>query len=465
TGNGPSARWFSIGGNKNIYYVGTSTGLYATYYLNGDRTRWYREPCIVGNVVVPQVRTRTDGFVAVAAHGNGVYNAKFYASKSPTSKLSVAYLLPDLVLPISSPDREVNVKDLFVHSRGRDISIEMTNSNPELVTAEMDGDIIKLSFAPGMEGSAAIGLIATSGKEQVAEGFTVTLTELPIYEQNEAAIGSRPSQLFPDFGAALAQSADDFIVPADSQWTVNSVVAFGGANNNPLLTSANVVIYADNGGQPGVVVYDSGAVVPSSEPTDSNISIELPEPLVLEAGTYWISVYANLNFSPDATQWFWLTQAGLIGNEAVFKDAFDLFGTGAVDWTAQSAAFGDGITDQVFQIYGTVDSGSSDDIAMQIPPSGQADQVQQNLATLETEVITAVWPNPSTNQFYFAVKNNRDSKVSAQIFNILGQKVFDQQNVDSSRPFIWNASNSPDGIYFVKISGLTTNENFKIIKK
>ncbi|MEX0360926.1 MAG: WD40/YVTN/BNR-like repeat-containing protein [Allomuricauda sp.] len=30
TGNGPSARWFSIGGNNNIYYVGTSTGLYAT---------------------------------------------------------------------------------------------------------------------------------------------------------------------------------------------------------------------------------------------------------------------------------------------------------------------------------------------------------------------------------------------------------------------------------------------------
>ncbi|MCL6267386.1 T9SS type A sorting domain-containing protein [Flagellimonas myxillae] len=465
TGNGPSVRWFAIGGNNNIYYAGTSTGLYASYYLNGDKTRWYREPCIVGNVVVPQIRTREDGFVAVAAHGNGIYNAKFYASRSPEAKLSVAYLLPDLVLPISSADKEVNVKDLFVHSRGRDISIELTNSNPALVTAELDGDVVKLSFAPGMEGSSAIGLIAKSGKEQVSEGFTVTLTELPIYEQNEAAIGSRPSQLFPDFGGALAQSADDFIVPSDSQWTVNSVVAFGGANNGPLLTSANVVIYQDNGGVPGAVVYDSGAVSPSSEPTDSNINIELPEAVVLEAGTYWLSVYANLNFTPDATQWFWLTQAGLIGNEAVFRDVGDLFGTGAVDWTAQSAAFGDAITDQVFQIYGTVDSGSGGDTALQIPPSGQAGQDPQNLATLDTEVITAVWPNPSTNQFYFALKNSRDNKVSAQIFNILGQKVFDQKDVDSSKPLIWNASNSPDGIYFVKITGSSTKENFKIIKK
>nr|WP_299386635.1 T9SS type A sorting domain-containing protein [Allomuricauda sp.] len=465
TGNGPSLRWFAINGNNNLYFVGTSTGLYATYRLNGDKTRWYREPCIVGNVVVPQVRTRKDGFVAVAAHGNGIYNARFFASRSRESKLSVAYLLPDMVLPISSADKEVNVKDLFVHSRGNDIAIELTNSNPGLVAAELDGDVIKLSFTPGMEGSAAIGLVATSGKEQVAEGFTVTLTELPIYEQNEAAIGSRPSQLFPDFGGALAQSADDFIVPEGSQWTINSVVAFGGANGGPSLTSANVVIYENNGGQPGAVVYDSGPISPSSEPANTNLGIDLPEALVLEAGTYWLSVYANLNFLPDGTQWFWLTQAGLIGNEAVFKDVGDLFGTGAVDWTSQSVAFGDAITDQVFQIYGTVDSGTSGDTAMVIPPSGIANQDPENLATLETEVITAVWPNPSTSEFYFALKNNRDSKVSAQIFNMIGQKVYDRTNVDSSKPFIWNASNSPAGIYFVKITGQTTNENFKIIKK
>lgn len=470
SGNGPSVRWFAISGNNNIYFAGTSTGLYASFYLNGDRTRWYREPAIVGNVVVPQVRTREDGFIAVAAHGNGIYNAKFYASRSPESKLSVAYLLEDLVLPLSSPDKEVNVKDLFVNSRGRPISVELTNSNPDLVTAVLEDDVIKLSFAPGTEGSAAIGLIATSGREQVSEGFTVTLTEFPIYEQNDVAVNSSPSQLIPDFGGALLQTADDFIVPEGSQWTVNNILAFGGANNSPLLTSASVAIFTDNGGAPGEVVYASGAVAPTSDPNNPNLSIDLPDEVVLQAGTYWLSVYANLDFLPDATQWFWSTQAGLIGNESSFRDTADLFGTGAVDWTARSLVFGGGPEDQIFQIFGTVDSASTGDTAVEIAPSGVAgetagDTTPQNLATVEPEIVTAVWPNPSADQFSFAVKNSVDSKLSTQIFNILGQKVFEQTEVDSSEPFVWNASNSPAGVYFVKIIGTNTNTDFKIVKK
>ncbi len=466
TGNGPSVRWFAIGGNNSLYYAGTSTGLYVSFWLNGERTRWFKEPFVVGNVVVPQVRTREDGFVAVAAHGNGIYNAQFFAFPSPEATLSTAYLLPDLVLPLNSPDKEIDVKDLFVSSRGRSISIELTNSNPDLVTAELNGDVISLSFAPDSEGSAAIGLIATSGKEQVAEGFTVTLTEFPIYEQNEAFTSSSPSQLIPDFGGALLQSADDFIVPNGSQWTINNIVASGGANNNPLLTTATVVIYENNNGLPGATVYDSGALALSSAPTNTNLSIDLPEPVQLESGTYWLSVYANLDFSPNATQWFWLTQAGLIGNESLFRDTADLFGTGAIDWTNKSQVFGGLQEDQIFQIFGTADNGSEGDTAMEIAPSGVAgEQTSQNLANVETNVVTAVWPNPSTEEFYFALKNNDDSKVSTQIFNMVGQMVYEKTNQDSSKPFVWNASNSPAGIYFVKITGANTNENFKIIKK
>ncbi|UII77871.1 T9SS type A sorting domain-containing protein [Flagellimonas sp. HMM57] len=466
TGNGPSVRWFAIGGNNNLYYAGTSTGLYVAFWLNGERTRWFREPFVVGNVVVPQVRTREDGFVAVAAHGNGIYNAQFFATPSPEATLSTAYLLPDLKLPLNSADREVNVEDLFVNSSGGSISIELTNSNPELVTAELNGDIISLSFASDSEGTAAIGLIATSGKEQVAEGFTVTLTEFPIYEQNDVSTSSNPSQLIPDFGGALLQSADDFIVPEGSQWTINNLVAFGGANNSPSLTSASVVIYENNNGVPGPIVYDSGALALSSAPTNTNLSIDLPEPVQLEAGTYWLSVYANLDFLPNETQWFWLTQAGLIGNESLFRDTADLFGAGAVDWTNKSLVFGGLPEDHIFQIFGTADNGSEGDTAMEIAPSGIAEeQPSQNLANIETDVITAVWPNPSTEEFYFALKNNENTKVSTQIFNMVGQMVYEKSDQDGSKPFIWNASNSPAGIYFVKITGANINENFKIIKR
>ncbi|TAI47739.1 T9SS type A sorting domain-containing protein [Flagellimonas allohymeniacidonis] len=468
TGNGPSVRWFSIGGNNNLYYAGTSTGLYVSFRLNGDRTRWFKEPFVVGNVVVPQIRTRSDGFVAVAAHGNGVYNARFYASKSPEASLSTAYLLPDITLPVNNPPIEVDVTDLFVSSKGKPISVELTNSNPNFVTAVLEDDTISLSFAPDVEGSAAIGLVATSGKEQVAEGFTVTLTEFPIYDQNGAVSSSSPSQTFLDFGGALAQSADDFIIPEGEQWTINNIIAFGGANNSPLLDNASVVVYQDNGGLPGAVVYDSGAFAPSSNPTDANLSLDLPEALVLESGTYWLSVYANLNFLPNQTQWFWLTQASLIGNEASFRDPADLFVTGAIDWTPQSVAFGGNPEDQIFQIFGTVNRAATGETALEIQPMGVPGEetgVPENLATLETEVITAVWPNPSSDSFYFALKNSENRTVSAQIFNMVGQMVYEEKNWDGSKPFVWNASNSTPGIYFVKIFGHNINENFKIIKR
>ena len=451
TGNGPSVRWFSIGGNNNIFYAGTSTGLYVSFYLNGTRTRWFREPFVVGNAVVPMIRTREDGFVAVAAHGNGIYNAQFFASRFPDAKLSTSFLLPDLTLPINNPPIEIDVTDLFVNSRGRNISIELTNSNPDLVTANLDGNTLSLSFAPGTEGSAAIGLIATSGREQVSEGFTVTLTEFPIYEQNGLISSSSPSQLIPDFGGALIQSADDFIVPEGDQWLVNSVVAFGGANGNPLLTSASVVVYENNGGLPGAVVYDSGAIVPNSEPTDTNLNLTLPEELVLEPGTYWLSVYANLDFLPNATQWFWSTQVGLIGSESAFRDTGNLFGLGATDWGPATSVFGGAPEDQVFQIFGTVTPTAGGESAMEIAPSGgsesdlSATDVPQNLAEVKPEVITAVWPNPSADEFYFAVQNAEKSRVNAQVFNMVGQLVFEQNDWDSSRPLVWNSSNATPG--------------------
>ena len=131
------------------------------------------------------------------------------------------------------------------------------------------------------------GLIATSGGEQVAEGFTVNVAELPIYQQVDPIISSLPSQFFTDFGA-LAQSADDFVVPAGDTWQVERVLAFGGANNAPLLNNATVVIYRDNGGVPGEEIYNSGQLVPVSEFTDANIDLLLPEVVTLEGGNYWI---------------------------------------------------------------------------------------------------------------------------------------------------------------------------------
>ncbi|MBN4065901.1 T9SS type A sorting domain-containing protein [Candidatus Amoebophilus asiaticus] len=78
SGNGPSVRWaaFLHLADYDVYYVGTSTGLYATADLNGDSTIWELEaPLTIGNVVVEMVVTRDyDSLVIAATHGTGIYS-------------------------------------------------------------------------------------------------------------------------------------------------------------------------------------------------------------------------------------------------------------------------------------------------------------------------------------------------------------------------------------------------------
>jgi hypothetical protein len=79
SGNGPSCRWASIlpVGNKTAYFVGTSTGLYATdTILPGDSTIWVQQgTSTIGSTVVDMIKTReSDGLVVVATHGNGIFS-------------------------------------------------------------------------------------------------------------------------------------------------------------------------------------------------------------------------------------------------------------------------------------------------------------------------------------------------------------------------------------------------------
>ncbi len=465
TGNGPSVRSTAFfGGSQGFFgsrlqkvYAATSTGLYYTNRLNGERTRWIKEPFAIGNAVTDEVKTRKDGFIAVAAHGNGLYSAKFpLFNELPESSLSVAYLLEDLLVAENSENIEVDITDLFVQSNGNPIDIEFTNSNPDLVTATLEGNTITLSFTADSLGDATIGLIATSGEEQVAEGFTVSISELAIYEQIAGAISSLPSQFFVDF-AGLAQSADDFIVPNGNTWTLERIVAFGGANNSPQLTNATVVVYQDNAGVPGEEIYNSGEITPMSDPTDTNLNLMLPEGVTLESGKYWLSVYVNLPFNPEATQWFWSSQNGGIGQESHFKDDLDLFGTGSTDWTPISVAFGRDPLDQVFQIYGAVDTGDA------VNPV-----VTEPLTTIGIEENTSVYPNPSRNQFSFNFKDieaKSSENVSVNIFDNTGNLVYSKSNININSSLSWNASDMPSGLYIVRISGNSTNKIFKIVKQ
>ena len=79
SGSGPSVRWvksLTYQGDQ-VWFAGTSVGLYSTNELKGDSTSWLKEGASsIGSVIVDMIDARqSDGFIAVGTHGNGVYSA------------------------------------------------------------------------------------------------------------------------------------------------------------------------------------------------------------------------------------------------------------------------------------------------------------------------------------------------------------------------------------------------------
>jgi hypothetical protein len=354
-GSGPSVRWLAIEGNSDRYYAGTSTGLYATSLLNGTTTSWTLEDADgMGNVVVPMVRTREDGFVAVATHGNGLYSAKFEVSPLPQPTLKVINPIADINLFVNStPNTLLNISSVFEDTDGDTIFYSVINTNPSLVTATLVGNILTLEYALGVKGKSTIGIVASAGSESISDAFNIIVSDLEarLYTQSTPQLGTRASQLFTDFGGNLAQSADDFTVPTGQAWSIEKVTAPGAVNGVPVLNAVRVVIYKDTLNIPGSEVYNSGLFVPASGTANPSFELSLPTPAALGAGKYWLSVYVQLAFGAG-NQWFWATTSTVSGSPALFKDPANLFGSGAIDWTPQSTAFGGVPTDMLFSFFG-----------------------------------------------------------------------------------------------------------------
>ena len=106
SGSSPSIRCTKelIFNGKKIIFAGTSCGLFSTTELNGDSTVWIKEGTTsIGNVIIDMIDARqTDGFIALATHGNGVYSAYYNPSagieKSPGYQaLQVGNIFPNPV--------------------------------------------------------------------------------------------------------------------------------------------------------------------------------------------------------------------------------------------------------------------------------------------------------------------------------------------------------------------------------
>ena len=136
-GSGPSFRSVAILpiGNDRLYFVGTSTGLYATDKLDSLNTEWTQIGTNeFGNVVVEMVLTReTDGLLVAATHGKGIYSTHISAvddvipqsvSESGIESISVR-VYPNPVASILNID--------FILSKDDDISISVFNVEGQLI--------------------------------------------------------------------------------------------------------------------------------------------------------------------------------------------------------------------------------------------------------------------------------------------------------------------------------------------
>ena len=86
SGDGPSVRWVTIvhQNGEELYLCGTSVGLFSTTNISGPNVTWNPEGVeTIGRAIVENIDARqSDGFVAIATQGSGVYTTHVTASPS-----------------------------------------------------------------------------------------------------------------------------------------------------------------------------------------------------------------------------------------------------------------------------------------------------------------------------------------------------------------------------------------------
>ncbi len=97
SGDGPSVRWVSIvhQNGQTLYLCGTSVGLFSTLDITGPNVQWNPEGAgTIGYAIVENIDVRqSDGFVAIATQGSGVYTTHVVAAPSGVTPVSAGNII------------------------------------------------------------------------------------------------------------------------------------------------------------------------------------------------------------------------------------------------------------------------------------------------------------------------------------------------------------------------------------
>jgi N-acetylneuraminic acid mutarotase len=194
------------------------------------------------------------------------------------------------------------------------------------------------------------GYLRTGGRYcAVAPGPQVVL-----YDQyNNAGTDATVSATFTDSPPHNSDLADDFVVPGGQTWHVQEIVAEGVYfNGTGPAIDWNVFFYTNNAGFPGTQIY-SAAHQPAAQ-SGTMFMVNLPAPAVLNAGTYWVEIQANMNFS-TLGEWGWTDRMVTSNHGAVWRNPGGGFGI-CQSWSRRGATcnIDPSEADQVYALIGTM---------------------------------------------------------------------------------------------------------------
>lgn len=186
--NGPSVRAAAITPTASglFYFVGTSTGLYATNNLNGESTVWTQESAeIIGQVVISSLDYRTsDGKLAVGTHGRGFFlgnvgigvsNETFETGENPnTFALNQNYpnpFNPSTNINFSIPANSIVSLKIY-DINGREVATVLDNKTLSIGSYDQSFDASSLASGTYLYRLEAI---PSNGGQGFVESKTMTL--------------------------------------------------------------------------------------------------------------------------------------------------------------------------------------------------------------------------------------------------------------------------------------------------
>ncbi len=256
---------------------------------------------------------------------------------------------------VNNPGLSENTFDVTVTVYDETDAEVYTNTESVTLDASQQLAVALGEWIPSAVGSFSIEVEAELATDQnMSNNFADKATDVVeglLWGWNIDVSGSTSGIVATNLGAlanGLIETADDFILPA-GEWKIDSIATNGFKTGTTDPTNFKVIVYANNAGAPGDVVYE--AIVPVTDPTHQQLVFE--EPLILEGGHYWLVVVGNYPTASELTagRWNWKTMTPLFYGQAMLRDNPNAFNVGATNWTALTTlGVNQGSTD--FSIWG-----------------------------------------------------------------------------------------------------------------